>query len=283
MTAGASPTDPIVQTVGPGVIVLRHCHVEGNTGVVVGSEAAVVIDTGPGKDHGVLIQEVLAAVDVPCMATILTHGHWDHVLGGGFGPSVYAHVDTANLMKEALPDMSRISGRRTSEIEANLPWPTREVSKRQSIDLGSRTVDLIPTPGHSTDSLCLFVEDCGVLFGGDTVVTCIPPVFRDGDSRQLEATLSTLAHESGVSTIVPGHGRLVGGKEVGDCLEWPRSYIRSLRSAISRMAPATEETLLKALTYDQYIGKRFDRNKYRMDWRHELTIRTLLAEAQPLR
>ena len=273
--------DPLIHTIVPGVIVLHHDHVEGNTGVVVGSEAAVVIDTGPGRGHGVLIQKALRAVDAPRTATILTHGHWDHVLGGGFGLTIYAHVETANFMREALPDMSRISGRQASEIATNLPWPTRTVSKRQSIDLGSRTLSLIPTPGHSPDSICVLVEDCGILFGGDTVVTCIPPVFRDGDSRQLEATLSALAQESGISSIVPGHGGLVTGKEVKDCLEWPQSYIRSMRSAISRLAPATEETLLKVLTYDKYIGERFDRSKYRMDWRHGLTIRTLLAEIAP--
>ena len=281
MAGRASSRDPLIYTIAPGVTVLRHGHVEGNTGVVAGSEAAVVIDTGPGRGHGALIQEVLQTVEAPRLATILTHGHWDHVLGGGFGLTTFAHVKTAHLMREALPDMSRISGRQTSEIEANLPWPTQTVSERQSIDLGSRTVDLIPTPGHSPDSLCVLVEDCGILFGGDTVVTCIPPVFRNGDSRQLEDTLSTLAQDSNISTIVPGHGRLVTGKEVGDCLEWPQLYIRSLRSAISLLAPATEESLFEVLTYDKYIGERFDRNKYRMGWRHRLTIRTLLGELAP--
>lgn len=281
MTASASPRDPSILSIAPGVTVLRHPHVEGNTGLVVGSKAALVIDTGPGRGHRALIHKVLQTVEAPHVATILTHGHWDHVLGGGFGPTTYAHVETANLMRAALSDMSRISGRQPSEIETNLPWPTLTISKRQSIELGSRTVDLIPTPGHSPDSICVLVQDCGVLFGGDTVVTCIPPVFRDGNSRQLESTLSALAQIADISTIVPGHGRLVTGNELGECLEWPLSYIRSLRSAISRLAPATEEALLKVLTYEKYIGKRFDRNKYRMDWRHGLTIRTLLTEILP--
>ena len=268
-----------VQAIGPGVLVLSHGHVEGNTGVVVGSEAAVVVDTGPGPDHGALIRSVLLELDVPCAGTILTHGHWDHVLGGGFGATTIAHARAGDLMRAGLSNMSRITGRPKGEIEESLPWPTTHVSERQSIDLGDRSVELMPTPGHSPDSICVFVPDCGILFGGDTVVTCIPPVFRDGNSRQLEATLATLTGQSGLSTIVPGHGSIATEDGVSDALEWPQWYIRSLRTAISQMAPASEEALFRSLTYDLYIGNRFNRRLYRMNWRHELTIRTLLAEA----
>ncbi len=279
MTCATSPQDFQIRTIAPGVLVLRHRHVEGNTGVVVGSEAAVVIDTGPGPDHGALIRSVLLELDVPCVGTILTHGHWDHVLGGGFGAVTIAHARTGYLMKAALSNMSRITGRPRGEIEESLPWPTADVSKWQSIDLGDRLVELMPTPGHSPDSICVFVPDCGILFGGDTVVTCIPPVFRDGNSRQLEATLATLTGKSGLSVIVPGHGRIATEDGVLDALKWPQWYIQSLRTAISQMAPASEEALFRVLTYDLYIGDRFNRRLHRMNWRHELTIRTLLAEA----
>ena len=177
--------------------------------------------------------------------------------------------------------MARITGRSLRDVEASLPWPTDTFRERASIDLGNRSVELIATPGHSPDSVCVFVRDCGVLFGGDTVVTCIPPVFRDGSSRQLEDTLATLAREPGISTIVPGHGSLAEGEGVMETLQWAQSYIHSLRCAVSLLMPAAERTLLGSLTYDKYIGERFDRDLYRMQWRHELTIRSLLAEGRP--
>ncbi len=281
MTGSGYPRDSSIRAIAPGVLVLRHGHVEGNTGVVVGTEAAVVIDTGPGPDHGALISSALLKLNVPCKGTILTHGHWDHVLGGGFGAGTYAHVGTTGLMEASLSDMARITGRSQREIEASLPWPTDTFIEGASIDLGSRSVELIATPGHSPDSVCVFVPDCGVMFGGDTVVTCIPPVFRDGNSLQLEGTLATLARMPGISTIVPGHGGLAEGEGVIETLQWAQSYIDSLRSALSLMNPATERTLFGTLSYDKYIGGRFDRNLYRMEWRHELTIRSLLAEGGP--
>ena len=282
MTGVGHSQDSPIQTIAPGVMVIHHGHVEGKTGVVAGSEAAVVIDTGPQPDHGTLISAALLDFEVPCSGTILTHGHWDHVLGGSFGARVYAHVKTGDLMESTLADMARITGRSEGEIAATLPWPTDTLAKRRSINLGARSIELIATPGHSPDSICVFVPDCGVLFAGDTVVTCIPPVFRDGNSRQIVATLGSLADESRITTIVPGHGNLATNHGVIDVLEWPQSYINSLRSAITPMISAPEEAIFRYLTYEKYIGGRFDRTQYRMDWRHRLTIRSLLAEASNL-
>jgi glyoxylase-like metal-dependent hydrolase (beta-lactamase superfamily II) len=36
------------------------------------------------------------------------------------------------------------------------------------IDLGGRTIEVIATPGHTSDSICLFDRNHGLLFTGDT-------------------------------------------------------------------------------------------------------------------
>ena len=63
-----------------------------------------------------------------------------------------------------------------------------------------------PCPG----ARCARVVEDGVLFGGDTLVTAIPPVFADGHSTILERTLRRLA-DIDVEVAVPGHGRPVRG------------------------------------------------------------------------
>jgi glyoxylase-like metal-dependent hydrolase (beta-lactamase superfamily II) len=266
--------------IAPGVLVLKHPHVEGNTGVIVGATGAVVVDTGPDLEHAKVINAALANLSVPVVATALTHGHWDHVLGGSWGQNVYAHEAATLMMRTNLTEMSRMSGLSTEKLEATLPWPTVTTLSTIEYDLGSRSITLIPTPGHSPDSVCVLVEDCGVLFGGDTLVTCIPPVFRDGDSANLETTLEMLADLVHVSTIVPGHGDLVHEAAIPAALAWPLDYVRSLRLAVKSSGSTNIDDLVRLLDYETFIGDRFDRDLYRMDWRHQLTIETLLAEQQ---
>jgi glyoxylase-like metal-dependent hydrolase (beta-lactamase superfamily II) len=52
---------------------------------------------------------------------------------------------------------------------ATRPWRvTKWLHDRDRIDLGGRTIEVIVTPGHTPDSICLFDRANGLLFSGDT-------------------------------------------------------------------------------------------------------------------
>jgi len=52
---------------------------------------------------------------------------------------------------------------------ATRPWHvTKWLHDDDSIDLGGRTIEVIATPGHTPDSICLFDRANGLLFSGDT-------------------------------------------------------------------------------------------------------------------
>lgn len=265
------------------VIVLRHDHVEGNTGVIAGDRGALVIDTGPTPDHCLLIESILTSLDLPFLGTILTHGHWDHAFGGRpFGRGeVFAHSEATAMMRREMMRtdlhawVSR-NGMGISELEGLLPWPTVHGEGTLRIDLGGRIVSLLPTPGHSPDSICVLVEDDRVLFGGDTVVTAIPPVFKDGNSVAMEASLSEL-NEAEYSWVVPGHGQVVTGREAHFALGWAADYIGRSRAMVSISSGDLNQPLSHA-GFDDLIGDRLSREKHRMEWRHELTIKTLVDE-----
>jgi glyoxylase-like metal-dependent hydrolase (beta-lactamase superfamily II) len=51
------------------------------------------------------------------------------------------------------------------------PTPiTRTVADGETIDLGGRRFEVLHTPGHAPDALCLFEPDTGTLLSGDTVL-----------------------------------------------------------------------------------------------------------------
>jgi glyoxylase-like metal-dependent hydrolase (beta-lactamase superfamily II) len=49
--------------------------------------------------------------------------------------------------------------------------PTQLLQDGDRLDLGGRTLQVLHTPGHTPDSICLLDEDNGLLFGGDTYNT----------------------------------------------------------------------------------------------------------------
>ena len=75
---------------------------------------------------------------------------------------------------------------------------------------------VLTTPGHTDDSTCLFHEDSGTLLSGDAVVSfagqawCNPEYVDRDRSAASEERLRSLA----VTTLLPGHGRVVTGPDV---------------------------------------------------------------------
>jgi glyoxylase-like metal-dependent hydrolase (beta-lactamase superfamily II) len=72
---------------------------------------------------------------------------------------------------------------------------------------GGIKVRVLFTPGHSTDSVCYYLEDEGVLFSGDTLLgSSTTTVGNLGDYRR---TLQMLLELPNLKVICPGHGPLV--------------------------------------------------------------------------
>jgi glyoxylase-like metal-dependent hydrolase (beta-lactamase superfamily II) len=83
----------------------------------------------------------------PVEQVIVTHGHFDHA--GGLGPIIekYKPLVLANARSDG-------AGRIISDGEV--------------LRLGDRNFEVIHTPGHSNDSICLYCAEDKVLFSGDT-------------------------------------------------------------------------------------------------------------------
>ena len=145
-----------------------------NTLIDVGNDASVIdririSPTGLGKK----------TVD----QVILTHGHFDHTtllpkIRELFNPQVYA--------------FSVSSGADTL------------VQDGQMLHCGDRQLEVIHAPGHSEDSICLYCEEEGVLFAGDS-----PVVIQTADNSYEERYIHALERiaRKRVNTIYFGHGK----------------------------------------------------------------------------
>lgn len=195
MTSGLLPgpavlLDPLtvrVTALNPSPMTL-----DGTNTYVIGARGdALVVDPGPDLvGHRTAIEEVLTARRLRPRAVLVTHHHADH--------SEAAHWARAWGATLHAPDPGRVPRGAVS-----LPAGAR-------IRVPGVTLEVIPTPGHTDDHVCLRVLETGVVLSGDHVLGRGTTVvaWPEGDLRAYLASLDRLAR-CGPTRLYPAHGAVV--------------------------------------------------------------------------
>ncbi|MDA8096546.1 MAG: MBL fold metallo-hydrolase [Desulforudis sp.] len=184
-------------TVGP---LQTNCYLYG----CPDTKQAVVIDPGDEADR---IRHELESKGYRLVAIILTHGHGDHILGTtglqeATGAEVLVHREDTPLLKDPHQNLSAYLGRSFS-IEGGV----RELADGEEIAVGSRSLKVLHTPGHTRGGICLVGE--GLVFSGDTLFcegvgrTDFPGGSMATLVSSIKNKLLTLPDET---TVYPGHG-----------------------------------------------------------------------------
>ncbi|WP_326837846.1 MBL fold metallo-hydrolase [Amycolatopsis rhabdoformis] len=213
--------------VADGVHARRYEELDLTTGLVIGTERCLVIDTRGDVDQGAeLAAAVRELTDLP-WSVVYTHAHFDHAFGTTpFLPcDVWAHerclrelVDHGDEARAKRSAKYREAGNR--EIadaldRTGIMLPDRLVTDRAELDLGGRTVAFLHRGrAHTDHDLVVHVPDAAVVFAGD-VVEHGPEGFT-AESFSDETHLgewpgvleAILALDPRV--VVPGHGEPVG-------------------------------------------------------------------------
>lgn len=211
--------------VGDGVLARRHEELDLTTGLVVGGERALVVDTAGDASQGARLYAAVREVTALPLVVAITHAHFDHCFGtGAFPPGqVHAHprcratiVETAAAQRAEWTRHYRDRGDdATADALASTdpPSPDATVDPELRVDLGGRTVTLLhPGRGHTDHDVVAVAGD--VVFAGDLVEQGAPPDFGDAVVAEWPATVARLL-TLGVSTFVPGHGDPMSREEVG--------------------------------------------------------------------
>jgi glyoxylase-like metal-dependent hydrolase (beta-lactamase superfamily II) len=169
-----------VYQVAPGTIAIYEPRQSEETisYLILGKQKGLLLDTGMGI--GDIHRVVLELTSLPVMV-VNSHTHDDHVGGNWQFPAVYsmdtdfsrrnAKGSTADAQAEIAP--GEICGQLPTSFEAKTyqtkPWKIAQyLHDGDTIDLGGRTVEILSTPGHTPDAICLFDRANGLLFTGDT-------------------------------------------------------------------------------------------------------------------
>ena len=160
---------------------------------------AAVVDPGGNVDK---ICDVLKESGAELKYILLTHGHYDHTTGvpelheAYPDAKIYIHQADANGAGSNLFPLA-------SQVDELLLY-----DEGDTLTMGSLTIEVLHTPGHSKGSVVLKVAD--VLFCGDTLFansmgrTDLP----GGSYQEIMASLKRLGQLEGDYHVCPGHDRI---------------------------------------------------------------------------
>lgn len=189
------------------------------------ANAAAVIDPGAEPDK---IRDMLHGAGLDVRLILLTHAHFDHtgalaaVKKATGAPVCLCGRDLPLLRDPQLP-IRRSVGFPDIPLP---PEPDRLLRDGDELPLGSLSIRVMETPGHTHGSVLFLAGN--VIFSGDTIFrgdigrTDTPA----GDRREMASSLKRISALTGDYTIYPGHGPAT-------TFAWERAnnpYLRSVRA-----------------------------------------------------
>jgi glyoxylase-like metal-dependent hydrolase (beta-lactamase superfamily II) len=215
---------------------LPFCDV--TIGLVLGRTGTLLVDTGTTLVEAAAIDaDVRRIAGRPVTHVVLTHKHFDHVLGSSAfadasGTNVYCAPEVVECLS-TWTDQLRIdaldNGADAAEIERAIAAlrPPRHGIYDAVIDLGERTATVAhPGRGHTASDLVVVASDPGdgrvVVFTGDLVEeSADPAIDADSDVAAWPATLDRVLAIGGPQAVyVPGHGKTVDAEFIRRQRDW---------------------------------------------------------------
>lgn len=161
-----------------------------------------------GEEKETLIQYIRSNGLTPVM-TVLTHAHFDHILGVG---SLLSEYDVPVYMNPRDKDVlrnSREMGRKFNLTDFPCDFTTTDIRQGDVLDLEGHSFEVIETPGHTPGGICLLCRSEKLLISGDTLFrgTIGRSDLYLGDYDDLITSVKDkLMVLDGDIDVIPGHG-----------------------------------------------------------------------------
>ena len=165
---------------------------------------------------------------------INTHYHADHVYGNYLYPEadIISWRDTRSYLERYGEGNLRQAQEETPELaDVRLRLPNVLFDRGHIfLHLGSKTLELIHAPGHTADSIVVYVHEDRLLFAGDAMMPV--PYIVWGDWVTMADTLSRLA-KLRLDNIVQGHGEVLLRGEIPGTIRRSIAYLHRIHDRVA--------------------------------------------------
>lgn len=207
-----------------------------NSGVIVGTDAVVVVDTLAFPSESKAIRKFIDTnIELPITHLVNTHSHADHAWGNTYFSDI--QIVSHKLCREYLDTKGREelriskAGNNTFEnTEIVLPDITFDEGS-YGVKIGKKTLRMFPLPGHSDDNIGVIIEEDRVMFSGDTFMSL--PFIVDGDLEKSIESFEKI-EKMGLENIVQGHGEVILRGEIGLIIEKNINYLRQIEKTVKK-------------------------------------------------
>jgi glyoxylase-like metal-dependent hydrolase (beta-lactamase superfamily II) len=223
-----------------------------NTGIVIGDDAVMVIDTQATPVMAAdVIRRIREVTDKPIKYVVLSHYHAVRVLGASaYRPEhIIASHDTLDLIRErGEQDKASEIGRfprlfrNVESVPPGLTWPTITFSGKMTLWLGKLEVQLLQLGrGHTKGDTVVWLPAERILFSGDLVEFDATPYAGDAYFSDWPATLDAVAALK-PAQLVPGRGAALQTEAmVAAGLDGTRSFIADVYRSVQAGAAAGKD------------------------------------------
>ncbi|MET9799527.1 MBL fold metallo-hydrolase [Streptomyces sp. NPDC006368] len=185
------------------------------------SALAVVVDPGPlDEGHLSRVVETAERLGKRVALTLLTHGHPDHA--------------------EGAVRFAELTGAAVRALDPALRLGDEGLAAGEVVEVGGLELRVVPTPGHTADSLSFHLPADRAVLTGDTILgrgtTMVAhPDGRLGDYLDSLRRLRSLTVDDGVHTVLPGHGPVL--EDAQGAVEY---YLAHRASRLAQVETAVE-------------------------------------------
>ena len=139
---------------------------------------------------------------------LLTHGHFDHVLGVSslmerYGSEVFMHPKDAARVTESNIFTTAL------QLDPLPPFHFTEIHEGDHVAVGNLDFEVMEVPGHTGGSVAWIDREDRILFSGDTIMKdCIGRTDLPGGEYDdlIRSIMDKIMGLDGDFTLLPGHG-----------------------------------------------------------------------------